>query len=192
MHGQLVIVAESVVEVQPAPQVPAFLAPDAWGDVDAMVERGDYWEMLLPSEFTEPTPALNDLAAQLDVRRRDDPLMVLHTLNQQMYEYFDYKPKSTKVDSPIDLALGTKAGVCQDFAHIMIALVRSKLRIPCRYVSGYLFHGESDMHRSISSATHPSLEPLLPPLRPVRFTPTNSLVAGDRHIRTAIGRDYSE
>src|SRR5580692_10210057 len=94
MHGQLVIVAESLVEVQPAGQIPAFLAPD-------------------------------DLAAQLDVRRRDDPLMVLHTLNQQIYEYFDYKPKSTKVDSPIDLALGTRAGVCQDFAHIMITLVRS-------------------------------------------------------------------
>ncbi len=52
MHGQLVIVAESLVEVQPAAQVPAFLAPDAWADLDAMVEQGDYWEMLLPSEFT--------------------------------------------------------------------------------------------------------------------------------------------
>jgi transglutaminase-like putative cysteine protease len=192
MHGQLVIVAESLVEVQPAAQVPAFLAPDAWSDVDAMVERSDYWEMLLPSEFTEPTPALNDLAAQLDVRRRDDPLMVLHKLNQQIYEYFDYKPKSTKVDSPIDLALGTKTGVCQDFAHIMIALVRSKLRIPCRYVSGYLFHGESDMDRSISSATHAWVEALIPPLGWVGFDPTNWLVAGDRHIRTAIGRDYAD
>ncbi len=162
MHGQLVIVAESVVEVQPAAQVPAFLAPDAWADLDAMVERGDYWEMLLPSEFTEPTPALDALAAELDVRRRDDPLMVLHNLNRQIYEYFDYKPKSTKVDSPIDLALSTRAGVCQDFAHIMIALVRSKLRIPCRYVSGYLFHGESDLDRSISSATHAWVEALVP------------------------------
>ena len=80
MHGQLVIVAESLVEVQPAAQVPAFLAPDAWAELDAMVEQGDYWEMLLPSEFTEPTPALDDLATQLDVRRRDDPLMVLHQI----------------------------------------------------------------------------------------------------------------
>src|SRR6267154_912825 len=192
MHGQLVIVAESLVEVQPMAQVPAFLAPDAWADVDAMVERGDYWEMLLPSEFTAPTRALEDLAAQLDVRRRDDPLMTQHTLNQQMYEYFDYKPKTTKVDSPIDLALGTKTGVCQDFAHIMIALVRSKLRIPCRYVSGYMFHGESDMDRSISSATHAWVEALVPPLGWVGFDPTNCLLAGDRHIRTAIGRDYAD
>ena len=192
MHGQLVIVAESLVEVQPAPQVPAFLAPGAWADLDAMVERGDYWEMLLPSEFAAPTQALDDLATQLDVRRRDDPLMVLHRLNQQMYEYFDYKPNSTRVDSPIDLALSTKAGVCQDFAHIMITLVRSKLRIPCRYVSGYLFHGESDMDRSVSTATHAWIEALVPHLGWVGFDPTNWLVAGDRHIRTAIGRDYAD
>ena len=191
-HGQLVIVAESLVEMQPLSQVPAFLAPDAWDELDAMVEQGDYWEMLLPSEFAAPTDALDELASELDVRRRDDPMMVLHQLNQQMYEHFDYKPKSTKVDSPIDLALSTKTGVCQDFAHIMTTLVRSKLRIPCRYVSGYLFHGESDMDRSIRSATHAWIEVLMPHLGWVGFDPTNWLVAGDRHIRTAIGRDYSD
>jgi transglutaminase-like putative cysteine protease len=191
-HPQLVIVAESLVEVQPPAHVPSFLAPDAWFELDALVEQGDYWEMLLPSEFAAPTDLLEELAVNLDVRRRDDPLMVLHQLNQQIYEYFDYKPKSTKVDSPIDLALGSKAGVCQDFAHIMIALVRSKLRIPCRYVSGYLYHGESDHDRSLHSATHAWIEAFLPQLGWVGFDPTNWLVARDRHIRTAIGRDYAD
>jgi transglutaminase-like putative cysteine protease len=191
-HGQLVIVAESLVEVAPTPPVPAFLAPDAWEELDAMVEQGDYWEMLLPSEFTEPTPSLDALAEELDVRRRDDPLMVLHQINEQMFHHFEYVPRSTKVDSPIDLALLTHAGVCQDFAHIMTTLVRSKLRIPCRYVSGYLFHGESDHDRSVHSATHAWVEVLLPQLGWVGFDPTNWLVAGDRHIRTAIGRDYAD
>lgn len=191
-HGQLVIVAESLVDVQPSSPLPSFLAPDAWAELDALVEAGDYWEMLLPSEFAAPTDALDQLAAQFDVQRRDDPLMVLHELNRQIYEYFDYKPKSTKVDSPIDLALNTRAGVCQDFAHIMITLVRSKLRIPCRYVSGYLYHGERDNDRSLHSATHAWIEAFLPHLGWVGFDPTNLLVAGDRHIRTAIGRDYSD
>lgn len=191
-HGQLVIVAESLVEVQPAPLVPAFLSADAWQELDAMVEQGDYWEMLLPSEFTAPTAALDELAARFDLRRRDDPLMVLHQLNQAMYEYFDYVPKSTKADSPIGLALGTRAGVCQDFAHIMIALVRSKLRMPCRYVSGYLYHSSSDTDRSTNSATHAWVEVLVPQLGWVGLDPTNWLVASDRHIRTAIGRDYAD
>jgi transglutaminase-like putative cysteine protease len=191
-HGQLVIVAESLVEVQPAVQIPASLTADAWGELDEMIEQGDYWEMLLPSEFCTPTPVLDALAEELDVRRRDDPLTVLHQINEQMYNHFEYVPKSTKVDSPIDLALLTHAGVCQDFAHIMITLVRSKLRIPCRYVSGYLFHGQSDHDRSVNSATHAWVEALLPELGWVGFDPTNWLVAGDRHIRTAIGRDYAD
>jgi transglutaminase-like putative cysteine protease len=191
-HGQLVIVAESLVEVQPAAQVPSFLAPDAWDELDSMIEQDDYWEMLLPSEFCTPTPALDSLAEELDVRRRDDPLMMLHQLNEQLYNHFEYVPKSTKADSPIDLALLTHAGVCQDFAHVMITLVRSKLRIPCRYVSGYLFHGNSDHDRSVNSATHAWVEALLPQLGWVGFDPTNWLVAGDRHIRTAIGRDYAD
>ncbi|GAC1415729.1 MAG: transglutaminase family protein [Acidobacteriaceae bacterium] len=191
-HGQLVIVAESLVEVQPAAQIPAFLAPDAWAELDSMIQNGDYWEMLFPSEFATPTPALDAIAAEFDLQRRDDPLMVLHDLNENMYRYFDYVPKSTKVDSPIDDALLTRTGVCQDFAHIMITLVRTKLRIPCRYVSGYLFHGESDHDRSVNSATHAWIEALIPQLGWVGFDPTNWLVAGDRHIRTAIGRDYAD
>ena len=178
--------------MQPAAPVPAFLAPDAWAELDSMIEQGDYWEMLLPSEFTAPTPVLDALAELLDMRRRDDPLMLLHQLNEQLYNHFEYVPRSTKVDSPIDLALLTHAGVCQDFAHIMTTLVRSKLRIPCRYVSGYLFHGQSDHDRSATSATHAWVEALIPQLGWIGFDPTNHLVAGDRHIRTAIGRDYAD
>jgi transglutaminase-like putative cysteine protease len=191
-HGQLVIVAESLVEVQPSSPIPSFLAPGAWEELDEIVQNGDYWEMLLPSEFCESTPLLDKLAADLNVCRRDDPLMVLHELNERLYRYFDYVPQSTKVDSPIDVALTSRKGVCQDFAHIMITLVRSKLRIPCRYVSGYLYHGQLDTDRSANSATHAWIEALIPQLGWVGFDPTNLLVAGDRHIRTAIGRDYAD
>ena len=48
-HTQLVIIAESVVEQQPLPDVPRFLSPDAWGALDELIRAGDYWEMLLPS-----------------------------------------------------------------------------------------------------------------------------------------------
>ena len=191
-HGQLVIVAESLVEVQPHTPVPAYLPQEAWSELDRLVHEGDFWEMLLPSKFATPTPALKNFATYLDLRRRDDPLSVLHRLNEQIYNHFAYKPQSTRADSPIDEALTTRAGVCQDFAHIMITLVRSELRIPCRYVSGYLFHGEDVRDRSESSATHAWLECFLPELGWVGFDPTNCHIAGDRHIRTAIGRDYAD
>ena len=190
-HGQLVIIAESLVEYQPLADIPSFLAPSAWRELDAMVSEGDYWEMLLPSEFAKPTPALERLAKELDVRRRDDPMMMLRELNGRLYDCFNYSPRTTRVDSPIDEAIEAKQGVCQDFAHIMIALVR-QLGIPCRYVSGYLYHRKGDRDRSTSDATHAWVEALLPHLGWVGFDPTNALVAGDRHIRTALGRDYAD
>jgi transglutaminase-like putative cysteine protease len=190
-HGQLVIIAESLVEYQPLARIPSFLAPDAWRELDAIVSEGDYWEMLLPSEFAKPTPALLDLACELGAVRRDDPMVVLRELNNRLYDYFSYSPETTQVDSPIDEALASRQGVCQDFAHIMIAMVR-QLGIPCRYVSGYLYHREQDPDRSTSDATHAWVEALLPHLGWVGFDPTNALIAGDRHIRTALGRDYAD
>ncbi len=112
-------------------------------------------------------------------------------LNTAVYRAFAYTPQHTKVDSPIDHALKSRKGVCQDFAHIMIALGRN-LGIPCRYVSGYLHHRTEDQDRSAEDATHAWVEALLPGLGWVGFDPTNDLVVTNRHIRTAVGRDYSE
>ena len=191
-HGQLVIVAESLVEMQSHAIVPDSLPEAAWAELDREVHASDFWEMLLPSEYATPTTELKALATAFDLRRREDPLRVLHRLNQQIYESFAYQPKLTSADSPIDEALLSRAGVCQDFAHIMIALVRSELQIPCRYVSGYLYHGEMRTDRSDDTATHAWVECLLPELGWVGFDPTNRLAAGDRHVRTAIGRDYAD
>jgi transglutaminase-like putative cysteine protease len=191
-HGQLVIVAESLVEVSDTallPPLPGFLAPDAWQELDALIAEGDFSEMLSESAFVKRTPALLELASQWNVTRRDDPLSLLYELNQRIYEHFVYVPNSTVVDSPIDIALSSRQGVCQDFAHIMLALVRGA-GIPCRYVSGYLHHRSADHDRSEASATHAWIEAFLPQLGWTGFDPTNLLVAGGRHIRTAIGRDY--
>ena len=190
-HNQLVIVAESVVEQQELPEVPAFLSPDAWEALDEQVEAGDYWEMLLPSTFAVETPALTLLAKQMGVTRRDDPLMLVRELNQRLFNYFRYVPRSTRVDSPIDEAIVSGEGVCQDFAHTMIALLRH-VRVPARYVSGYLYRGREDHDRSTPDATHAWVDVLLPQLGWVGFDPTNNLIAHHRHIRTAVGRDYAD
>ncbi len=190
-HNQLVIVAESVVEQRSALDIPRFLSADAWQALDEMVCAGDYWEMLLPSAFALETPALLSLAAEMEVARRDDPLMLVRELNQRLYDYFEYVPRSTRVDSPIDEAIVNRRGVCQDFAHTMIALLRH-VRIPARYVSGYLYRGREDHDRSTPDATHAWVEALMPHLGWVGFDPTNNLVAHHRHIRTAVGRDYSD
>ena len=88
-------------------------------------------------------------------------------------------------------ALRSRQGVCQDFAHIMIALVRNA-GIPCRYVSGYLCHSSENAHPAADGATHAWVEALLPGIGWIGFDPTINRLAGEKHIRTAIGRDYAD
>jgi transglutaminase-like putative cysteine protease len=123
-----------------------------WQRVDNMGLSQALWEMRAPSRFTAPTPALASLAAELEVIRRTDPLTLLRELNTALNQAIAYLPETTRVDSPIDEAILQRSGVCQDYTHIMLALVRNYLRIPCRYVSGYLYHHQAD--RSVAGATH--------------------------------------
>ena len=123
-HNSLVIIADSLIEMEPALPVPERLDADDWQLLDERVAQGDYWEMLLPSHFTQPTSQLQALARHLGACRRDDPLSLLREINVGLHEYFAYTPKSTRVDSLIDEAIVQRRGVCQDYAHTMIALVR--------------------------------------------------------------------
>ena len=134
------ITAQAIVEVREPP-------PIEWGEIlnwdglDARVAAGDYWDMLLPSRYARPTDLLREFELDLGVERRKTPIETLLDLNAALYRSFEYAPNSTQVDSPIDDALRSRRGVCQDFAHIMTAIVRG-LRIPCRYVSGYLHRAD--------------------------------------------------
>ncbi len=188
-HTQLVITAQSLVAQMPA--APLALGGDAWAELAALVADSDVAEMLMPSHFARPTALLRDLERELRIERGDDPLMTLREVSRRVHDALIYTPQSTKVDSPIDDALEARRGVCQDFTHIMIALVR-QLGIPCRYVSGYLYRPRESGVGPGASATHAWAEALLPGLGWVGFDPTNNVVAGDRHIRTAVGRDYAD
>ena len=190
-QGQLVIRADSLVGVEPWD--PGLLIPDdaAWGALDRLAKDPAYWDWLAPSHFVVQSDSLRRFAQSEGIQRERDPLRVLYAINQRIYDAFAYVPASTDVDSPIDVALNSRRGVCQDYTHIFIALARN-LGIPCRYVSGYLFHGEDRQERSAEDATHAWAEAFLPGHGWIGFDPTNNLVAQGRHIRVAIGRDYAD
>jgi len=189
-HDAVQVMSESTVEKLPRRNL-ADIPQSTWEELDELVFQGDYWEMLLPGQFTQSTPKLEKLRAELQLDRTGDPLTLLKQLSATLYDAFDYDPNATRVDSPIDDALDARSGVCQDFAHIMIALLR-QVRIPCRYVSGYLYHGHENKDRSPESASHAWIEALLPGLGWVSFDPTNNLAGSERHLRVAIGRDYAD
>jgi transglutaminase-like putative cysteine protease len=190
-HAQLTLTAHALVECSTLPDVPPHLPPDAWQELDAVAQSGECWDLLAPSKFAETTHALFELARAIGLGRGADPLSTLRGLMTEMYARFEYSPQATRVDSRIDEALQARRGVCQDFSHIFIALARH-LGIPTRYVSGYLFRDEESADRSSDGATHAWAEALMPGLGWVGFDPTNNVVAGERHIRVAIGRDYAD
>jgi transglutaminase-like putative cysteine protease len=189
-HGELNIKSQSVVEILLTPELQTKNC-GTWEQLDAAIESGNYWEMLLPSDFARPTPLLEQLAREMEIARRGTPLEALQEISHSIHDNFAYVPNATSVDSPIDHAISERKGVCQDFAHVMIALVR-KLRVPCRYVSGYLFHTTEDQSSSAEGASHAWVEAFLPGLGWVGFDPTNDSICNERHIRVAVGRDYAE
>jgi transglutaminase-like putative cysteine protease len=190
-HSQLTITAEAQVDVTVPPPLPETLSEQAWNELDALTADGEYWDTLMPSHFATPSELLYELAHELAVWRRADPLTALRDLNGAIHRTFDYSPKTTRVDSPIDEALHLRQGVCQDFAHIMITLARH-LQIPCRYVSGYLYQQGRSQERSTNDAMHAWVEAYLPELGWVGFDPTNNTLADERHVCVAVGRDYAD
>jgi len=190
-HSRPWITADAVVDVAPMAPVPENLPDATWDALDALAASGEHWHSLQSSYFARETSLLADLAAELRWQRDADPLTLMRRLTSQLFETFTYAQSETQVDSPIDDALRARGGVCQDLAHIMIALAR-RIGVPCRYVSGYLSTSSECQDRSTEGATHAWAEAYLPPLGWVGFDPTNNVLAAERHIRAAIGRDYAD
>jgi transglutaminase-like putative cysteine protease len=191
-HGQLTIISDALVNIDVQPSVPELMDYESWSDLEQLVEKRDYWDMLMPSHFARPSAELEELAREIGATERGgrSPLAFLQDLASGVHRSFSYVKKRTAVSSPIEHALRSRQGVCQDFAHVMIALVRNA-KIPCRYVSGYLYNGSEDAHPSSDGATHAWVEALLPGIGWVGFDPTINGLVGEGHIRTAIGRDYA-
>src|SRR6202171_2404090 len=192
-HRQLTIISDALVNIDAQQSVPETMDYGAWNELEQLIEKGDYWDMLRPSHFARTSPELEELAKEIGVTQRDgrSPIAFLQDVAAGVYRSFSYVKKSTAVNSPIEHALRSRQGVCQDFAHIMITLVRNA-QIPCRYVSGYLYHSSEDADRSADGATHAWVEAFVPALGWVGFDPTIDRLASEKHIRTAIGRDYAD
>ena len=115
-------------------------------------------------------------------------------LMRRIWEDFDYDPKATLVSTPLGEAFMKKKGVCQDFAHIMIAGLRG-MGLPARYVSGYLRTVPSPGKERLegADATHAWVAVWCGPFDGwVGLDPTNNILVGDDHIILAEGRDYSD
>lgn len=117
----------------------------------------------------------------------------LGTLNRQIHEAFVYRKGTTDVSTPLQQIWRERVGVCQDFAHVMLSVLRTT-GLPSRYVCGYI---ETDPPaagtRLIGAvATHAWVEVLVPGMEWVALDPTNNQWCGERHVAVSFGRDFRD
>lgn len=137
--------------------------------------------LLAPSPLTQPDDALRAVAAGL-ARSGDVDLDLADRVNARVHAAMSYRPDVTSVRTTAGQALALGAGVCQDYAHVMLAVCRLN-GLPARYVSGHL-RGEGGSHAWV--------EVIVPSVGAVAFDPTNDRRAGPTYMTIATGRDYAE
>ena len=117
------------------------------------------------------------------------PLEAARQLRTYVFDHFKYIKGITTVETTLDEVWKLKAGVCQDFAHILLVFLR-QIRIPARYVSGYICPNSNGMRGE--GATHAWIEAFIPFNGWVGLDPTNNCEADDLHVRLAVGRNFSD
>ena len=190
-HDHLTIDARARVSTT-GPPAPVDGPPEAL-DTHAYREAGA--EFLIDAG---PVPSEGALAELVSQTRGGSPLATLRRLVEAVPDRFEYQPGSTYVGSTVEDLLAGGAGVCQDFVHLSLLLLR-RHGIAARYVSGYLFAApDGDGTESVEVATHAWVEALLPPGdgagEPawVGADPTNRRLTGEEYVKIGHGRHYGD
>jgi transglutaminase-like putative cysteine protease len=121
--------------------------------------------------------------------REFTPLAAAMLLNKYVYEAFSYNKAVTDVETTIDEVWKLKAGVCQDFAHVLLVMLRI-IDVPARYVSGYICSNKNGMRGE--GATHAWVEAYIPFYGWLGIDPTNNCMVNDLHVRLATGRSFGD
>jgi transglutaminase-like putative cysteine protease len=180
-HDQLVVTGTSLVETQaggPRPQA-------SWSDIEAVSQS--LAEFRAPSRFTEPSAELAEKSRQL---RRRSPVETIEAIVGYAHGSLEYTTGVTGVHTSAQQAFAEGRGVCQDFAHLALLLLRAA-GIPARYVSGYL-HPERDpaIGESAKGESHAWIEAWAGGWW--GHDPTHDVEIGLRHVVVARARDYAD
>ena len=190
-HRSLAITARSTVDVTSRGATPEKCEEGAWETIRGWRDSFHHWDFLDHSGLALPSPALERFVQQIGIVPAGEPLAALTRLSGALFEHFEYVPGSTTISSTIEHILDTGRGVCQDYAHVMIAVART-WGIPARYVSGYLNDESTAAGGGGGTTSHAWVECLLPGPGWTGFDPTNAIFADERHVRVAVGRDYQD
>ena len=184
------IVIESNIHVETRPiELPSdeISVAGKWLKLAEMREQFPYIDFLTNENF-DCCDDIRDIAGKIfniELRPFDNAL----ALSKYVFDNFEYQKGVTSVETKLDEVWKMKAGVCQDFAHILLVMLRM-MGIPARYVSGYICPKGNELRGE--GATHAWVEVATPFAGWIGLDPTNNCVVSDRHVRLAVGRNFSD
>ena len=162
-------------------------AAEKWKKLTEMRERFPYMDFLTNENFESAceVKATADSLFSFDL----SPFENAQAFSKYVFDHFEYQKGVTSVETKLDEVWKLKAGVCQDFAHILLVMLRM-VGIPARYVSGYICPKNQELRGE--GATHAWVEVPIPTVGWVGIDPTNNCIVNDRHVRLAVGRNFSD
>jgi len=188
MHSALII--DSAIEViTHSHQLPEdhTSQKEQWDLLQQLRYQLPYINFLLPQQFGYLNEVLQ--VTNLEQAQEQTPLQLAKALSNYVYQNFEYKAGVTTVETTLDEVWQLKSGVCQDFAHLLLVMLRL-VNIPARYVSGYICPNKNGMRGE--GATHAWVEAYLPFYGWQGLDPTNNILVEDKHVRLAVGRNFSD
>lgn len=193
-HRHLHVSAWAEVETRPIPK-PSIPLEVPVGEARQIYNswQREVFDFLQPSYHVPLGEEIRALRARF-CRSRQSLEEALLELNHWIFTNFTYRSGSTTINTPLHEVLRKRSGVCQDFSHLMLALLRAN-QIPARYVSGYIESHDptvTDPALVGAAASHAWVEVFLPGGTWYGLDPTNDQVVGERHVRVAVGRDYRD
>jgi transglutaminase-like putative cysteine protease len=142
-------------------------------------------ELSLPEQISRQSEII-DIAEDIK-EQRENYIDIIHASNEYIYRNFQYIKGITDYETTVDEILEHKSGVCQDFAHVLLQILRT-LRIPCKYVSGYICPNKNGMRGE--GATHAWVEVWIPGYGWAGIDPTNNVWVKDTHVKLSTGRNF--
>lgn len=195
-HKKLRININSVVAVEGRPNADlAFRSTILWKEVSKHLADENLFDIIqytLPSSYVPVSDEIKDFC--VSCFQEDNTLWsACQSLMKKIYETIEFKPGFTTVNTPVEMVIKLKKGVCQDFAHLMITCLRN-MGLPARYVSGYIETVPPPGKERLvgADASHAWVAVYFPQIGWVEFDPTNNLLPSYKHITVAFGRDYMD
>ncbi|MCP3761750.1 transglutaminase family protein [Domibacillus sp. A3M-37] len=189
-HNSLEVKTTSIVSIQRAPfiqrieyssEMKSIFHSKLFTEHYLPFLRDNVYTYLSQEQIDEVIQAIGDI---------ENPVQFSIELMSYLHSVFTYNTESTTVNTNAQEAFSLKKGVCQDYTHVMLGVLRKK-GIPARYVSGYLYVGDNSGFIG-DSASHAWVEVMVPGIGWIGLDPTNNVEALENHIRIGTGRDYMD